>query len=434
MILYRCATFTLALYLTLFAAAPSTEADTLWKHHAIDRGLSGGDGVRLQDADGDGDPDVVVGWEQAGVSRLYLNPGATVAIKKPWPLIDVGKAPHVEDAVMADVDGDGRMDVISACEGNTKSLIVHFAPTSGNYSAASSWTSVAFPKEIAGNRKWMFSITFDVNKDGHLDIISGAKDADAKIAWFEAPTTNKRDLATWKFHEITDVGWVMSLVAEDMDGDKDIDIVVSDRRTNAGLQGAWWLENPGSHKDQSKPWAHHFISEPNVEAMFLRLHDLDGDGDRDVVVPIRLNELSARLKNANTADPDQNPSRLRWYERLDATGKKWRSHEIAYPADVGRSKGTAVGDIDGNGRLDIVLSHATANAPLSGMVWLSYKNSVFDSVWQRHEISGPNGSKYDRVELLDVDGDGDLDAMTTEENFGKDSLGLGAIWYENPTR
>ncbi|MCK4960382.1 MAG: hypothetical protein KAT00_13300 [Planctomycetes bacterium] len=30
------------------------------------------------------------------------------------------------------------------------------------------------------------------------------------------------------------------------------------------------------------------------------------------------------------------------------------------------------------------------------------------------------------------DGDGDLDAMTTEENFGDDSLGIGVIWYENP--
>lgn len=58
---------------------------------------------------------------------------------------------------------------------------------------------------------------------------------------------------------------------------------------------------------------------------------------------------------------------------------------------------------------------------------------MFDATWIDHEISGSAGSKFDRIELVDLDGDGDLDAMTTEENFGPDSLGMGVIWYENPT-
>jgi hypothetical protein len=64
---------------------------------------------------------------------------------------------------------------------------------------------------------------------------------------------------------------------------------------------------------------------------------------------------------------------------------------------------------------------------------MEYNNSPKDGRWTDHEISGPLGSKFDRIELIDLDGDGDLDAMTTEENFGPESLGLGAIWYENPT-
>ena len=415
---------------TLASAAGPPDASSPWIHHAIDRGLSGGDGVRLHDADRDGDLDLVVGWEQAGVSRLYLNPGASQAAKRTWPAIDVGHAPFTEDAVMADVDSDGRVDVISSTEGESRSLIVHFAPTTGDYANSTAWSTVKFPKELAGNRRWMFSTTFDVNQDGHLDIVAGGKSEDAKIAWLEAPVSNKRDLASWKFHAIGDVGWVMSLVPEDMDGDGDLDIALSDRNPGAGLQGARWLENPGVSSAQGKPWTNHYISEPSVEAMFLKLHDLDGDGDRDVVVPLRLNELKAR--NADLADPSQNASRLRWYERLDASGGAWRAHEISYPANVGLSKGLAVGDIDGDDRPDIVVSHASSKAPLSGMVWLSYSDTVFDSVWTRHEISGPAGSKFDRVELLDFDGDGDLDALTTEENFGDDSRGLGAIWYENP--
>ncbi len=428
----RIASFVLAAPMTLaLASAAAREGKAPWQRHAVDHGLSGGDGVRLRDADGDGDLDVTVGWEQAGTSRLYLNPGARPAAKRGWPRIDVGPASAVEDAVMADVDADGRVDVISATEGGSRSLIVHFAPTTGGYANSAGWSTARFPRELAGDRKWMFSTAVDVNEDGHSDIVAGGKGPDAKIAWFEAPAVGKRDLAAWKFHEIGDVGWVMSLIAHDMDGDGDADIVVSDRRTDAGLQGARWLENPGGKGDSARKWRNHFISEPNVEAMFLRLHDLDGDGDRDVVVPLRVNE-PREGKNGEVSGSSGNPSRLRWYERLDAAGRNWQCHEIAYPANVGKSKGVAIGDVDGDGRLDIVLSHASAQPPLSGIVWLSYDGSVSDTAWSRHEISGPIGSKFDRLELLDVDGDGDLDAMTTEENSGEDSAGLGFIWYENP--
>ena len=40
----------------------------------------------------------------------------------------------------------------------------------------------------------------------------------------------------------------------------------------------------------------------------------------------------------------------------------------------------------------------------------------------------------DRIELLDVDADGDLDVITCEENAGPNSRGLGLVWYENPHR
>jgi hypothetical protein len=49
--------------------------------------------------------------------------------------------------------------------------------------------------------------------------------------------------------------------------------------------------------------------------------------------------------------------------------------------------------------------------------------------WQDHEISGPRGIKFDRLELIDLDSDGDLDVLTCEERHN-----LGVFWYENPTR
>ena len=46
------------------------------------------------------------------------------------------------------------------------------------------------------------------------------------------------------------------------------------------------------------------------------------------------------------------------------------------------------------------------------------------------DISGAPGIKFDLVRLLDLDGDGDLDVLTNEEQEAR--TGLGVMWYENP--
>jgi hypothetical protein len=43
------------------------------------------------------------------------------------------------------------------------------------------------------------------------------------------------------------------------------------------------------------------------------------------------------------------------------------------------------------------------------------------------DVSGNVGVKFDLVELVDLDGDGDLDAITCEEVDN-----LGVFWFENP--
>ena len=151
-----------------------------WPIHVIDVGLSGGDGVSL--ADVDGDQDLAVGWEQGGAIRLYLNPGAVPGVLNIWPQIDVGETPNVEDAMIADLDGDGRADVVSCSEGDYQRISAHFAPTKGDYTDSSSWETVEFSQSMTGKRRWMFSIALDVNEDGHLDLVVGGKDDDAKVA------------------------------------------------------------------------------------------------------------------------------------------------------------------------------------------------------------------------------------------------------------
>ena len=105
------------------------------------------------------------------------------------------------------------------------------------------------------------------------------------------------------------------------------------------------------------------------------------------------------------------------------------------PENVGTGKAVEVGDVDRDGKPDLVFTCESARGDLSGLVWLSYHNAHNEDVWTAHEISGPEGIKFDRMELLDLDGDGDLYVTACEESQPVEGprQGLGVFWYENPT-
>ncbi|MBU1823297.1 MAG: VCBS repeat-containing protein, partial [Bacteroidetes bacterium] len=98
-----------------------------WLRHTIDSSSTGADGVKLADINGDGLPDIVTGWEEGNLTRLYLHPGKA-HVKAPWPAVTVGATPSVEDAVFADLDGDGRLEILSCAEKGSEKILVHWAP------------------------------------------------------------------------------------------------------------------------------------------------------------------------------------------------------------------------------------------------------------------------------------------------------------------
>ncbi len=60
---------------------------------------------------------------------------------------------------------------------------------------------------------------------------------------------------------------------------------------------------------------------------------------------------------------------------------------------------------------------------------MEYETSPTEQHWAAHDISGAAGSKFDLIELIDLDADGDLDVVACEE-----VANLGVFWYENPLR
>jgi len=222
-----------------------------------------------------------------------------------------------------------------------------------------------------------------------------------------------RQLDAWTWHPIREMGWVMSIVARDMDGDGDSDLVISDRR--GARRGCFWLDNPGAERIAREPglrWREHPIGAVGREVMFVSIADLDGDGLDDVVAAVK-------------------PRDLVCLRRHDKLGRKWSSRTVEMPAGTGGAKGVGIGDIDLDGRADLVFTCEGANGPLSGVRWMRASGPLEDArtEWTDHEIGGAPGTKFDRIELLDLDADGDLDVLTCEEWDG-----LGVIWYENPAR
>jgi len=382
-----------------------------WPLHVIDDGSRGADGVRLADVNGDKLPDITTGWEEGGITRVYLHPGHD-RVKMPWPAVTVGKTPSVEDAVFADLDADGRTDVVTSCEGGTRTMFVHWAPADpAAYLDPEAWKTEPIPAS-KGRQMWMFCLPMQVDGRAGIDLVAAGKGAGAEIGWFEAPE-NARRLDEWTWHPISPAGWIMSLIAADMDGDGDADVVTTDRK--GPHRACRWLENPGPGPAQSKPWTDHLIGGADRQVMFMTVANLDRDGADDVLVAL-------------------SPGPLLLLRRQGPRSADWQPCEIPMPKGTGTGKGVAVGDIDGDGTPDVVFSCENAHGEKSGLMWLSCDGSPLDGKWRAHHLSGPAGIKFDRIELTDLDGDGDLDVLTCEESQPVEGKrrGLGVIWYENP--
>jgi hypothetical protein len=320
--------------------------------------------------------------------------------------VTVGRAGDVEDAVFADLDNDGAIDVVSCSEGKTRAVSIHWAPPDRARVLDPAAWSTETPPASRNKMMWMFALPLSVDGVAGIDLLAGGKGEGAAIGWFQSPP-EARSLADWKWRELRRVGWLMSLVASDMDGDGDSDIVFTDRKGKRS--GAYWLENPGAAAAaQGRPWPEHAIGGVGSEAMFLDLADLDRDGLEDVLVAVR-------------------PKEILWLRRADRAGKEWRSYSIPLPENAAGAKAVRAGDINGDGSLDLIFSCEGAQPPKHGLMWLSRDGPGHDSAWTAHQLSGGDGVKHDLVALLDLDGDGDQDVITTEE-----SQDLGVIWYENP--
>ncbi len=394
-----------------------------WERHTIDDSSQGADGVKLADANKDGRLDIVVGWEEGGVVRVYLNPGAGKA-KERWPFVEVGQVGNVEDAVFVDVNDDGILDVVSSAEGGTRSVFFHEAPANlSEYSNPDKWKTAVLP--VAANEmRWMFAIPVDVAGRAGMDIVAAGKDKGAQIGWFEASQSPDK-LSRWKWHALDSVSWVMSILQYDLDKDGLEDIVYTDRKGEG--RGVYWLKRTPEGSDEPFERSR-YLAGRDHELMFMAIaavetpHEYDeSDPTFDLVVATKAHAL---LHISGSVEPSGlvNPNNI-------------KTDTISFPYNTGTGKGVALADIDGDGAVEIVVTCEHASNKVGVFYIDIQEEDVQEEGVQKEkdnravavDISGLDGTKFDRIEMLDIDGDGDLDILTCEE-----AEGLGVIWYENP--
>ena len=281
----------------------------------------------------------------------------------------------------ADLDGDGDLDTLSASSGDN--TVAWHENTAGDGTA---WTSQAITTTAAGARA-VFAA--DLDRDSDLDVLVGSF-GDDTVAWYE---NTAGDASVWAPRLITTAAaGAFAVYAADVDGDGDPDVLAASVNDDA----VTWYENTAG---DATAWTAHPISATADEARSVFATDVDGDGDLDVL-------------SASSADDT-----VAWHENTAGDGSAWASHTISTTSDGARSVTAA--DVDGDGDPDVL----AASFEDDTVAW--FENTAGDgSLWAPHTITtSADGART--VFAGDVDGDGHVDALVA--SFEDDTV----AWFKN---
>ncbi len=110
-----------------------------------------------------------------------------------------------------------------------------------------------------------------------------------------------------------------------------------------------------------------------------------------------------------------------WYEQPPAADGPWIRHLIA---TVTGPMSLDVGDLDGDGDLDVVAGEHNLAHPETARLWIFENADGRGGRWLGH-IAGVGDEHHDGAILVDIDGDGDLDIVSIGWSHGR------VLLYEN---
>ena len=233
----------------------------------------------------------------------------------------------------------------------------------------------------------------DLDGDGDPDLVDDGRRADPRpVAWRE-------NLGGGSFSERRTVsgGLVDAVAAADLDGDGDVDLLSA----AFGGEALSFHENTGGGTFAA---AQSIDTDPEA-ARSVRTGDMDGDGDPDVIA---------------TVDVDRRETELRWYEYLGA-GSFGPANRVAAAPDLIQDVHPA--DIDGDGDIDLLGAYSRyGNTQFYRMEW--FENLGAGAFVGPHLIRTEDRDQS-TLHPADLDGDDYVDILAVGTWQGEIS------WYEN---
>ena len=427
-----------------------------WREHRIDDqgvnggvAIRGGDGIAIGDIDGDGLEDLVTAHEDSNHIRAAFSNGIT----EDWTLrtiADGALAGAVEDVVLVDLNRDGYPDIVAACE----DAHLVYLQNPGKHARTGEWKAF-IPDFARGRGSWLRVFAADMDGDGFAELTAANKgtadvvqldagDADNGATSLIRVLGDPLISTNWQETVLFQEGVPNTALPVDIDVDGDVDVIAAKRVR----QQVVIIENRGVSDRgelETRPSPVRILPAVDVPAGWRALTnafhadtaDINNDGRLDLLVNV--------LELAD--DPSFRHAGLGWLMQGQTLDVPWVLHRIGntLPDWV---IGIHVTDIDGDGDEDVVTGGysginiidgaysgasrdfddplVTPASSVGRIAWFENPGSV-DGKWNRHDISRRTRGMFDMYVSRDVDGDGDIDLISTRGNSGQYD---GVFWLE----
>ena len=406
-----------------------------WKEHIIDDRLTSGvpfngsDGLEMADLDRDGIDDIVSVHESDSTYDSTA-PGETpptmghvrIAFGSNNPydwtnitLAEGADASAAEDAAIADVNGDGFLDIMVAAE---LSHLIYFQ-NPGQDIRNRTWERLILPM-TQGRGSYIRVFLADLDGDGRPEAVAPNKGAQRPtIADYRRSTPasiykvtgDPLNGSNWQEIELGRFSNPRNSEPIDIDQDGDLDIIVGSNGENRIIL----FENIDPNK---LGFEEHAIGVygPGTNGFNMEFLDINNDGRLDII------GASGRT--------------LTWFEQPEDVDHTWVSRSIGSFAPDSMT-GFEIADINDDGLVDIIAGsysrgprtgdgEVDKNDSLGRIGWFENPGNI-ESEWVRHDISRRKRGMFDRFIARDLDNDGDIDFVGTRGNSDPYD---GVFWLE----